>query len=67
MDETDHGPGIPSARDFQVLGRAVYGQHEEKAQLMLLHTLATVFCTVVGLVLFSSSSSGPIINTLNQI
>lgn len=42
MDETDHGPRIPSAHDFQVLGHAVYGQHEEKAQPVLLHTLARV-------------------------
>lgn len=42
MDEADHGPGIPPVHDFQVLGCAVYGQHEEKAQPMLLHTLATV-------------------------
>lgn len=53
MDETDHGAGISSAHDFQVLGPAVYGQHEEKAQPMLLHTLATVFYTMVGLI-FSS-------------
>lgn len=42
MDETDHGPGIPSAHDFQVPGRADYGQHE-KVQPMLLHTLVECF------------------------
>lgn len=66
MDETDHGPGIPSAHDFQVLGRAVYGQHEEKAQPLLLHALATVLYHG-RLVLCTSSSSGPIINALKQI
>lgn len=40
-DETDHAPGIPSAHDFQVPGRADYGQHE-KVQPMLLHTLVSV-------------------------
>lgn len=67
MDETEHGPGIPSAHNFQVLDPAVYGQHEEKAQPMLLHTVAPVFYTMVGLVLFISSSSAPIINALDQI
>lgn len=67
MDETDHEPGIPSARNFQVLGPAVYGQHEEKAQPMLLCTLDTVFYTMVGLVLLISSSSAPIINAQDQI
>lgn len=42
MDETDYGPDIPSTHDFQVLGRAAYGQHDEKAQPILLHTLASV-------------------------
>lgn len=50
----------------RLLGLAVYGQ-PEKAQPMLLHTLATVFYTMVGLVLSISSSNAPVINALNQI